>query len=399
MDRRRFLVKTVGAVIGLTYGTTRASSEFEAYRRAEQDEFRRFTGGFEDQKSGLQAAFDVYRNGYKKVAEARQRELAGYWPSAELSTPTRWVEYSNGLAIQRVVDFDANAVVLRFLTESESLSEALVRHELKALLAIDLASAVRRDPISETIESSIIEAAPTVHRVGSLPRKLLLEDLFDDSSSKATQMDRLVDHLVKRANISSRFVANGVVVTVNMALPGDRLKERARALLPEVHRHARDWKIDPALMLAMMDAGSAFNPLARSNVPAFGLMQIVPNMSGRDAMEMVYGRTLVPTPSFLHDVRNNIQLGAAYLNALGARYLNPIQDPNSRQYCMIGAYHAGIEAVARSYGAHSDIRAAVTMINRRPPSDNYELLQAKLPRETSSYLQRVVSRLPSYKAL
>ena len=399
MDRRHFLGTTIGALAGLTFGGARASSEFEAYRRAQQAEFRSFKGEFENYQSGLQAAFDIYRDSYTAAIESRRRELAAYWPNAELSSPTRWVEYSDSKNIQRIVDFDANAITLRLRPEVGPVNEALIRRELRAVLATDIASAFERDPIARAVERRVVEAAPATHKRASLNRRLVLSELFNNEVPKAAQVEQLAGYLASQATKNSQRAADGTVM-INIALPAERTRRKTREFLPVVREYASIWKVDPALVLAVMHTESAFNPLARSHVPAYGLMQIVPQSAGKDATERVYGKPWVATPSYLYDARNNIQLGTAYLHLLETRYLYAIEDPESRLYCVIAAYNTGLGNVASSYIGDTNIGAAAIRINRLSPQSNYEFLLANLPhQETRHYLQRVVSRMAAYRAL
>lgn len=398
MDRRRFLTTAVGALAAVTVGTARASSEFEAYRKARQAEFRSFTGEFEDYKRGLRVAFDQYVESYEAAVKARRRELAAFWPDAEISSPTRWVEYSSSNAIQRIVDFEANEITLSFLPQAGLVNEAIIRRELKTVLATDIASAFEHDPVSRAVERRVVEAAPAIHKKAPLERGLLFSEMFGQDAPKAVQVEALAGSLLRHSTQSQRTADGSARITV--PLPSARTLKKAREFLPLVREHSRRWGVDPALVLAIMHTESAFNPLACSHAPAYGLMQIVPRSAGKDATELVYGKPLVVTPSYLYGANNNIRLGTAYLHLLETRYLRAIQDPESRMYCVIAAYNTGVGNVARSYTGSPDFASAAAQINRRSPKSNYEYLVANLPhRETREYLPRVVSRLPIYRAL
>jgi len=67
--------------------------------------------------------------------------------------------------------------------------------------------------------------------------------------------------------------------------------------------------------------------MAKSSVPAYGLMQIVPQSAGLDATEFVYGKPVLLSPSYLYNDKNNVNIGTAYLHILNYRYLKKIKNP------------------------------------------------------------------------
>src|SRR5690606_39614355 len=72
--------------------------------------------------------------------------------------------------------------------------------------------------------------------------------------------------------------------------------------------------------LPILETESAFNPMAKSPIPAFGLMQIVPSSAGQDATAKLFGKPKLLAPSYLYNAENNIRVGAAYFNILYYRY-------------------------------------------------------------------------------
>jgi soluble lytic murein transglycosylase-like protein len=99
----------------------------------------------------------------------------------------------------------------------------------------------------------------------------------------------------------------------------------------EISVAARQHAIDPALLRAMIHAESGFNPRARSQKGAMGLMQLMP---GTARMVGVADASL---PS------DNIRGGAQYLAGLMARFKNDVLLASA-------AYNAGPEAVQRYAG-------------------------------------------------
>lgn len=178
------------------------------------------------------------------------------------------------------------------------------------------------------------------------------------------------------------------------------LPVRARPFLAPVQRHGGARSLDLALVFSIIETESAFNPLARSHVPAFGLMQIVPRSAGQDASAVLFGKPRILAPSYLYNAEKNIEVGAVYLDILFNRYLSGIRNERSRLYCVIAAYNTGAGNVFRAFTGKTRSRAAYQKINAMSPEQVYRHLIWNLPhRETRQYLARVVDRMEKYRAV
>jgi membrane-bound lytic murein transglycosylase C len=166
-----------------------------------------------------------------------------------------------------------------------------------------------------------------------------------------------------------------------------------------VNGQARLRRIDPALVLAMMQTESNFNPRARSSASAMGLMQLVPTSGGREAYRFVYGRDRIPTARELYDPDTNIALGVGYLHLLMYEHFGDVRDPESRLYCTIAGYHTGPSNVARAFVGRRDVEAAVARVNQMSPDAVKQRLLRRLPyRSTRVYLETVLRRLALYRS-
>lgn len=189
-----------------------------------------------------------------------------------------------------------------------------------------------------------------------------------------------------------------LTVVVNFQLVKSHLEVRAREFRSIIMTHAEKYRLDPALIMAMIHTESAFNPRASSRASAYGLMQLVPHTAGKEAYRRVYGQPRELTPEYLYDPDNNIELGAAYLTILKDRYLASIDDPTSRTYCAVAAYHAGPSSVGRAFISKPSIRQAAPVINRLTPGDVYKRLVEALPAVASrNYVRKVITRAGKYR--
>jgi membrane-bound lytic murein transglycosylase C len=149
-----------------------------------------------------------------------------------------------------------------------------------------------------------------------------------------------------------------------------------------------------------METESHFNPRARSHVPAFGLMQLVPKSGGVDAYNYVYGEKKILAPEYFFQPDQNVELGTAYLDLLFRRYLRSITDEQSRLYCTIAAYNTGAGNVAKAFTGKTSVGAAASLINALSAEEVYQHLIENLPYdETRNYLRKVRAAQAKYKQL
>ena len=98
-----------------------------------------------------------------------------------------------------------------------------------------------------------------------------------------------------------------------------------------VRAHARNYRLDPALLAAVIYTESKFDANAHSDAGAIGLMQLLPDTATGIALRTGGKRFVV---SDLYDPEINVRYGAWYLRHLLDRY-------GGDERTALAAYHAG----------------------------------------------------------
>ena len=153
-----------------------------------------------------------------------------------------------------------------------------------------------------------------------------------------------------------------------------RVGKRNTAYDPIIAEHASVHGIRTDLVRAVIQAESAFNPMARSIKGAMGLMQLMP------ATAIAYGVRNAFDPA------ENIRAGVAYLRGLLNRY-------SQNEELALAAYNAGPGAVAKYGGVvppYRETRNYVTKIrndagSRPAPTRVYKVVEIKDGREVVRY--------------
>lgn len=167
----------------------------------------------------------------------------------------------------------------------------------------------------------------------------------------------------KKAAQPSSYAPNNLyapgVVGSNLARKASRAKpirvneQNRRRFAPDINRIAAKYRLEPALLHAVISAESSYNPWAVSPKGAMGLMQLMPGTAERFGVSNAY------------DPVANMHGGARYLRWLLDRFNNV--------HLAVAAYNAG-EGAVQKYG------------NQIPPY-----------KETQTYVVRVLNFYQQYR--
>ncbi|MEH6447115.1 MAG: transglycosylase SLT domain-containing protein [Oleispira sp.] len=385
MKRRQFLSEAASKAVLLPLTLPALPSfadSFDDFLKAQQ-------AGVEQIKNDYQA----YKNRYLGAFDDYKANIEQEWSQAEISNQESWVEYSPDLQSKTVIDFAFNEIRFSYKIKDgqnnlEQIKQNTLKKDIQALLKKTERQAAQSDPINNTLMS------------GGNAEKLLNQPLLSEMSSLYGSMENAEEKLASAALVLEENTDKGDIVVVKIPLPKEFPFKRAEKYLTGAKQAASKWKIDPALVMAIAHTESHFNPLARSHIPAFGLMQIVPSSAGKDASKLMYGKSRLLTSDELYNPSFNLDTGSAYLNMLQTRYLKRITNPQTRLYCTIAAYNTGTGNVAKAFIGRASMQRAYPVINQLPPERVFEILKNDLPyKETRKYLVKVTDHMANYAQL
>ncbi|MBQ4851332.1 transglycosylase SLT domain-containing protein [Pseudoalteromonas sp. MMG012] len=406
------------------------NDEFEQFKTQHLNEYHKYV-------EEHFAEFDAFRD-----------KLIKQWGDAQTSTTSRYVHYSQAENTRLIVDFEQDQLVVGIKHHadtdvSQENAQAVFKRFLQSNSALlteffKTQSVKEQQATIEKSESYIIDNKVRAKALLDAKRQIqnqtqqqqqLLEKQFDvllagenDVLSpnaltnpqnynaqqvlekKKADLQTLQNNRLKNLKESIKELPSGrsdsSVTEFVIKLPKNTLaKQRASSYLNQITAHSKRFDIDGSLVLAVMHTESHFNPLAKSHIPAYGLMQVVPTSAGVDVNRFLYDIDEPMSEPYLYVTNNNIEAGTAYLHILNDRYLRHIEDPISRKYCTIAAYNTGAGNVARVFNSDDsrNIKKASRVINSMSPELVLEALQSRLPYdETKHYLEKVLSREAFY---
>ncbi len=379
---------------------TQTNQEYKSYKEALEK-------GFKEYKKSLNEGFKEYK-----------KSLSKYWQNPELTTKTTFVEYSPDKKIKKKVDYKNNQIEIDVIAKNETVAKKDMAKSLISLSTENVKTAFNKNPVLKKVNAKLSQTPKLKAVIINKPvsTEPIVADMIYKTPPKPKQiLDYSINSVKKHKIIVKKSkVPNMHVYKLIIKLPPRAFLAKAKIYKNEVFNKAQKFKLPPEFIYAIIHTESSFNPMARSYVPAFGLMQLVPQTAGVEAYKKVYGSKKILTPSYLYNANNNILMGSAYLNILYYRYMKRIKNPISRLYCSIAAYNTGAGNVACAFNSTSkdyrgrtkcirsrgdyNIYKASKKINQMTSAQVYDYLLKNLRyNEAKNYLKRVSKRMLIYK--
>jgi peptidoglycan lytic transglycosylase C len=364
------------------------------------DEFARFQQ--QDQQALSQFAerseqeFQAYIRADSLAFAAFRTEVEQKWGDYVGSTRKDWVEYGDGLDSRSSVDFEAGTARIEVIVEGDAQSAVA---DLRAAVVQVITDRGTSSDYPVELPTGEIDAPQALSTQPVLSGQVAAADGTPVDAARAAEFAREV---VEAAPLTTRQItgADGVARTkagVTFALVPNHLRIRAQQYRQLIREHAERFQLQPELVYAIIHSESSFNPKARSHVPAYGLMQLVPTSGGREAYRYVHKRDEVLPPSYFYVPRQNIELGCGYLDYLRKRPFGKLEDDQKALYCIIAAYNTGAGNVSRAMTGNTALRRAIPVIEPMTADRLYAHLCEQLPyAETRKYLKHVVERMALY---
>ena len=374
---------------------TSDEAEFEAFLKQRQSEFSQYE---QQQKQ----EFEAFVSAWRDAESAYLKQITAKWQDPNLPSSKVWVKYSDDLNKRTSVNFESGEVVVELLSsKSDEQAVEYAKEQLNELSQVTVDKTLAKDPIYITANNTL--NSKSIISTG----KPLNNKVEQSKPLTATQCKKVAEQTVLSTEIVQEVLAAKAPVitkqkdrvTISYKLPANTLSNQAKRYLPEVKVQAARYNLEPALLLAIIHTESSFNPLARSPIPAFGLMQIVPTSAGKDVSNFLQGKPLLLSPEYLFKADNNVEAGSTYLHILSNRYFKNVRNEQSRLYMSIAAYNTGPGNVAKTLSGSNSLNQASIAANAMSADKIYAYMVNNLPaQETRNYLQKVVKRTAYYQA-
>lgn len=206
----------------------------------------------------------------------------------------------------------------------------------------------------------------------------LLAAADGESLRYEVKADRRTGQLIWRAVVVTPRVIAPVVVTPGAAMPSERSAEKKIDQM--VRDAAKQYKVDPLLVHAVISVESNYNPHAVSPVGAQGLMQLMPGTARQLGVRNAF------------DAEENIRAGV--------RHLRDLQDQYKDDRLALAAYNAGAGAV-KKYGWIPPYRETQDYVYKvgKKYGDARKALAANINQTTAASPQPEVPQPPEHRPI
>lgn len=362
-----------------------------------EDEIVKMKAEFEVMKQEQLNGFDQYKKDLEVEYKAYKNELEKYWKNPKLSSQKEWVSYSQDNKSRLKVDFENEILTVEVIAKNKEEAQKLLEKRLSYVVSKDTKEIVESDPLQKKIAN--LPQTANVKR-GLIDSKPILENVIFEKKPSPKELQNYTKEVISNTpmKIKKSKISDEHVYSLSIELPQNTTLKRSQVYKEEIVKNASRFEIPVSLVFAIMETESNFNPFAKSHIPAFGLMQIVPKSAGRDVYRFLYKKDGMPSASYLYNSSNNIEMGSTYLHILYYRYLRKINNPQSRLYCSIAAYNTGAGNIAWAFTRKYNINTALSKINTMTPDEVYSYLLLNLKYdEPKHYLKRVKQRMQAYE--
>ena len=371
--------------IFIVYSMVFGQDDYELWLKKQQSGFEALVEEENSYMAAITKEFDDYQAEQERLYQNFKDEVEKKWDEFKSSSKKTYVDYDGDLNARGSIDFENGVVEVEVIVDADPKQTS--SEEKK----------VGEDLLKKKLTQMVKKEADD--------KKPLLKDQLKNKQGQKVNVknadsfakETVKKQKVKKVEFEGKDGLKRIKYTLKLKLQPNHVNTRANRFKQDVITQSKRFNIDPAVAFAIMQTESSFNPKARSHIPAYGLMQLVPKSGARDAYNYVYKKDKLLRGGYLYKPANNIELGCAYISKIRHSYFKSIQNEKSATYCTISAYNTGAGNVAKSFTGKTKLKPAIQVINSKSPRGVYDHLKRELPyKETRDYLEKVTKRMAYY---
>jgi len=341
----------------------------------------------------VEANFKYYQSVFQESQKYMQQFIGAKWgeDNAKLSSKTTFTQYEDDFHSRQSVDFKNGEITIEFLDDKFFDNIKAFEKKFNDLKSQTIEKSFLKDPVNQVAIKLLKDKNILKNTTLKDDEKLLDKDIL--KPIKLTKED--IKHKIVKTKQGDKKVSYIVIKMVS-----NQLQIKAKKYLPTVSNHTKRFDIKKSIVFGIIQTESDFNPMARSYVPAFGLMQIVPSTAGLDAYNALYHKKRILSPTYLYNANNNIEIGTKYIQIIQQQYLKGIKDKEKLFLCTTTAYNAGIGSLYRSLTSKTKKQPAIRKINQMSVKELYKHLSTsnKLTLEAREYIVKVKKNSANFLA-
>ncbi|MEF1261436.1 transglycosylase SLT domain-containing protein, partial [Vibrio harveyi] len=309
------------------------------------------TDEFEQWYAAQIQEFNQWQQAYLADWDKKQKASIQKWGDTKIPSPDVVVVYDEQHNARTVVDLEKGEITVSYLPPAEEgkaeapvveaeVVNAVIEKNAKVFEEVGVIQPKKAEPTMVFVEEIKVEPK-TFEEVkkeieAQTERQMSQLDIFAAEKSAVLSEQKQEQVIVQQKQQMVKLEEKRIaavkqelalqekqlkqqpkkIVEYKVKIPKSSLANRANQYLPAIQQESAKRELPPALVLAIMHEESHFNPKAKSHVPAYGLMQIVPTTAGHDVNKLYRGKDKPMKANDLYDPNLNIETGTAYLKIL-----------------------------------------------------------------------------------
>lgn len=396
MNMKKMLLLALAVMLCIGAANAQVESDFEKFKKQQEQEMNSMKQKDDALMSALEKEYEDYIKAEKEAYDNFVKGVNQVWGKKNFveSTNKEWVEYSDDNKSRSSVDFEKGEAKIEIIVsqEEEKSNEAINKKVEDKLKELIVSRGKTKDYDSSKEKAIPLQNKPVLENQIKTPTGTVVTEENVNTAVKEIAKEVVVE----KKEIKGDDGEKRQVITVKLDLAPDHIRTRAEEYKKEVEKYCRLYNVDPAMAYAVMQTESSFNPKAKSHVPAYGLMQIVPSSAGADCAQSLKKSFSKPTANYLYKPENNIEMGVHYLYLLKKRYYTKVENPKNQDLCVIASYNTGAGNVARALRGDTKISKAIPQINAMSYEELFRYFEKKLLPETQNYIRKVTERMNDF---
>lgn len=368
-------------------------TEYDRYVREQKEQMERMKRDSDSRMQEMNKQYEDYVKAEKEAYAKFVKEMTAKWGEGNVAESTNkdWVEYSDNGDSRSIVDFENGKATVEMVADP---GKAVDKKELTKKVKILILNKGKSKDYDSSVEKAVpLSDVPVLQNQVVTPSGVAVDEKNIDAAVK-----EIVDAAeVKVTTVTDPDGKQHQIASVSFDLIPDHIRVRAEKFADNVNIYCNQFKVEPSLTYAVMQTESSFNPKAKSRVPAYGLMQIVPSSAGADCAQSLKKNFRKPTANYLYNPKNNIEMGVHYLSLLRDRYFKDVTDKKKQELCIIASYNTGAGNVARALRGDTNIKKAIPKINEMTYDELFSFFKKHLHKETQNYITNVTERTENFR--
>jgi membrane-bound lytic murein transglycosylase C len=294
--------------------STLTAQSAQDFKNQQMQGFNKDKKQFDIYKKSQEEEFKAYQKEQDKAYKAYKKELGVFWDEPKISTKKKWISYTQDKQTRTDVDFSKETITLETIASSPQEAKEKLQMALAKAVTVDTKTVQETDPLEKKL-SKIKKPIGVVS--GEVKAEPILSTIIFKKIPTQASVKAYVNKYVKYDKIKakkSNKVRHANIYSIKVVLPKYTMIKRSKIYYEEVKKNAKLQRLPMALVFAIMHTESNFNPRARSHIPTYGLMQIVPKTAGIDTYKFLYKKKKLVSGSYLYNTSTTIKTGTPYLH-------------------------------------------------------------------------------------